>query len=202
MNSCACIVVIIINTTLQNYGGDMAIGAYGIVNRMLTLFVMVVMGLTQGMQPIIGYNYGANRFDRVKQTLHYGLIFGGCITTVGFLANELIPGVIVGFFTDSPELLAVSRNGLRIMSAVFAIVGLQIVITQFFQSIGKSQISIFLSLSRQLLFLIPCLLVLPRFFGTDGVWWSIPVADTVAFIIAVIALLYHIRKMSRKHLVQ
>ena len=88
------------------------------------------------------------------------------------------------------------------MSAVFAIVGLQIVITQFFQSIGKSQISIFLSLSRQLLFLIPCLLVLPRFFGTDGVWWSIPVADTVAFIIAVIALLYHIRKMSRKHLVQ
>ena len=138
----------------------------------------------------------------MKQTLHYVLIFGGCISTVGFQAYDLIPGVIVGFFTDSPELLAVSRNGLRIMSAVFAIVGLQIVIAQFFQSIGKSQISIFLSLSRQLLFLIPCLLVLPRFFGTDGVWWSIPVADTVAFIIAVIALLYHIRKTSRKHLAQ
>lgn len=158
------------------------------------------MGLTQGMQPIIGYNYGANRFDRVRQTLHYGLIFGGCITTIGFLANELIPGVIVGFFTDSPELLVVSRNGLRIMSAAFAIVGLQIVITQFFQSIGKSQISIFLSLSRQLLFLIPCLLILPRFYGTNGVWWSIPAADTVAFIIAVVALLYHIRKMTRQHL--
>lgn len=200
MNSCSCIVVIIINTSLQSYGGDMAIGAYGIVNRMLTLFVMVVLGLTQGMQPIIGYNYGANRFDRVKQTLHYGLIFGGCITTLGFLANELIPGVIVSFFTDSPELLAVSRNGLRIMSAAFAIVGLQIVITQFFQSIGKSQISIFLSLSRQLLFLIPCLLVLPRHYGTDGVWWSIPVADMVAFVVAVIALLYHIRKMSRRNL--
>ena len=200
MNSCSCIVVIIINTSLQSYGGDMAIGAYGIVNRMLTLFVMVVLGLTQGMQPIIGYNYGANRFDRVKQTLHYGLIFGGCITTFGFLANELIPGVIVSFFTDSSELLAVSRNGLRIMSAAFAIVGLQIVITQFFQSIGKSQISIFLSLSRQLLFLIPCLLVLPRHYGTDGVWWSIPVADMVAFVVAVIALLYHIRKMSRRNL--
>ena len=200
MNSCSCIVVIIINTSLQSYGGDMAIGAYGIVNRMLTLFVMVVLGLTQGMQPIIGYNYGANRFDRVKQTLHYGLIFGGCITTLGFLANELIPGVIVSFFTDSPELLAVSRNGLRIMSAAFAIVGLQIVITQFFQSIGKSQISIFLSLSRQLLFLIPCLLVLPRPYGTDGVWWSIPIADMVAFVVAVIALLYHIRKMSRRNL--
>lgn len=200
MNSCSCIVVIIINTSLQSYGGDMAIGAYGIVNRMLTLFVMVVLGLTQGMQPIIGYNYGANRFDRVKQTLHYGLIFGGCITTLGFLANELIPGVIVSFFTDSPELLAVSRNGLRIMSAAFAIVGLQIVITQFFQSIGKSQISIFLSLSRQLLFLIPCLLVLPRHYGTDGVWWSIPIADMVAFVVAVIALLYHIRKMSRRNL--
>ena len=200
MNSCSCIVVIIINTSLQSYGGDMAIGAYGIVNRMLTLFVMVVLGLTQGMQPIIGYNYGANRFDRVKQTLHYGLIFGGCITTFGFLANELIPGVIVSFFTDSSELLAVSRNGLRIMSAAFAIVGLQIVITQFFQSIGKSQISIFLSLSRQLLFLIPCLLVLPRHYGTDGVWWSIPIADMVAFVVAVIALLYHIRKMSRRNL--
>ncbi len=200
MNSCSCIVVIIINTSLQSYGGDMAIGAYGIVNRMLTLFVMVVLGLTQGMQPIIGYNYGANRFDRVKQTLHYGLIFGGCITTFGFLANELIPGVIVSFFTDSSELLAVSRNGLRIMSAAFAIVGLQIVITQFFQSIGKSQISIFLSLSRQLLFLIPCLLVLPRHYGTDGVWWSIPIADMVAFVVALIALLYHIRKMSRRDL--
>ena len=198
MNSCSCIVVIIINTSLQSYGGDMAIGAYGIVNRMLTLFVMVVLGLTQGMQPIIGYNYGANRFDRVKQTLHYGLIFGGCITTFGFLANELIPGVIVSFFTDSSELLAVSRNGLRIMSAAFAIVGLQIVITQFFQSIGKSQISIFLSLSRQLLFLIPCLLVLPRHYGTDGVWWSIPIADMVAFVVAVIALFYQIRMMSRR----
>lgn len=198
MNACSCIVVIIINTSLQNYGGDMAIGAYGIVNRMLTLFLMVVLGLTQGMQPIIGYNYGANRFDRVKQTLHYGLIFGGCITTLGFLANELMPGVIVSFFTDSPELLEVSRNGLRIMSAAFFIVGLQIVITQFFQSIGKSQISIFLSLSRQLLFLIPCLLILPRYYGTDGVWWSIPVADVVAFIVAVVAILRHIHKMTKK----
>ena len=176
----------------------MAIGAYGIVNRMLTLFLMVVLGLTQGMQPIVGYNYGANRFDRVKQTLHYGLIFGGCITTLGFLANELMPGVIVSFFTDSPELLEVSRNGLRIMSAAFFIVGLQVVITQFFQSIGKSQISIFLSLSRQLLFLIPCLLILPRYYGTNGVWWSIPIADAVAFIVAVIAIVRHIHRINRR----
>ena len=109
-----------------------------------------------------------------------------------------MPGVIVSFFTDSPELLEVSRNGLRIMSAAFFIVGLQIVITQFFQSIGKSQISIFLSLSRQLLFLIPCLLILPRYYGTDGVWWSIPVADVVAFIVAVVAILRHIHKMTKK----
>lgn len=201
MNACSCIVVIIINTSLRNYGGDMAIGAYGIVNRMLTLFLMVVLGLTQGMQPIVGYNYGANRFDRVKQTLHYGLIFGGCITTVGFLANELMPGVIVSFFTDSPELLEVSRNGLRIMSAAFFIVGLQVVITQFFQSIGKSQISIFLSLSRQLLFLIPCLLILPRYYGTNGVWWSIPIADAVAFIVAVIAIVRHIHRINRRQAV-
>ena len=201
MNACSCIVVIIINTSLRNIGGDMAIGAYGIVNRMLTLFLMVVLGLTQGMQPIVGYNYGANRFDRVKQTLHYGLIFGGCITTLGFLANELMPGVIVSFFTDSPELLEVSRNGLRIMSAAFFIVGLQVVITQFFQSIGKSQISIFLSLSRQLLFLIPCLLILPRYYGTNGVWWSIPIADAVAFIVAVIAIVRHIHRINRRQAV-
>ena len=201
MNACSCIVVIIINTSLRNYGGDMAIGAYGIVNRMLTLFLMVVLGLTQGMQPIVGYNYGANRFDRVKQTLHYGLIFGGCITTLGFLANELMPGVIVSFCTDSPELLEVSRNGLRIMSAAFFIVGLQVVITQFFQSIGKSQISIFLSLSRQLLFLIPCLLILPRYYGTNGVWWSIPIADAVAFIVAVIAIVRHIHRINRRQAV-
>ncbi|MCD7710463.1 MAG: MATE family efflux transporter [Porphyromonadaceae bacterium] len=198
LNTCSCIVVIIINASLQRYGGDMAIGAYGIVNRMLALFGMVVLGLTQGMQPIIGYNYGANRFDRVKQTLRYGLFFGGCITTVGFLAHELIPGVIVGLFTDSPELLEISRTGLRIMSAVFFVVGMQIVITQFFQSIGKSKISIFLSLSRQLLFFIPCLLTLPRFYGTTGVWCSLPVADGTAFVIAVIALLYHFHKVSAK----
>ena len=199
MNSCACLVVIIINTSLLDYGGNMAIGAYGIVNRMMTLFVMIVLGLAQGMQPIVGYNYGANRFDRVKLTLHYGIFWGGCITTFGFLLNELIPSVIVGLFTDDPELLEISRNGLRIMSAAFAIVGMQIVITQFFQSIGKSRISIFLSLSRQLLFLIPCLLILPPFYGTNGVWWSIPITDTVAFIVALAALWYHIRKMSRIH---
>ena len=199
MNSCACLVVIIINTSLLDYGGNMAIGAYGIVNRMMTLFVMIVLGLAQGMQPIVGYNYGANRFDRVKQTLHYGIFWGGCITTFGFLLNELIPSVIVGLFTDDPELLEISRNGLRIMSAAFAIVGMQIVITQFFQSIGKSRISIFLSLSRQLLFLIPCLLILPPFYGTNGVWWSIPITDTVAFVVALAALWYHIRKMSRIH---
>lgn len=198
INSCACLVVIIINTSLQKYGGDMAIGAYGIVNRMLMLFVMVVMGLTQGMQPIIGYNYGANRHDRVKQTLKYGIFWGGCITTVGFLFHELIPRTIVGFFTTSPELIAVSTNGLRITSAVFAIVGVQIVITQFFQSIGKSGIAIFLSLSRQLLFLIPCLLVLPHFLGTDGVWWSMPVADAVAAIITMVVLWIHLRRMARQ----
>ncbi len=196
MNSCACIVVIVINTSLQTYGGDMAVGAYGIVNRMLTLFVMVVMGLTQGMQPIIGYNYGAKQICRVNQTLRYGLIWGGLITAFGFLLNELVPDAIVGMFTNSPELITVSRVGLRITSVAFALVGIQIVITQFFQSIGKSQISIFLSLSRQLLFLIPCLIVLPRYMSTEGVWWSMPIADSVAFVAAMVALIWQMRRLS------
>lgn len=195
MNVCACVVVIIINHTLKSYGGDMAIGAYGIVNRVLTLFVMIVMGLAMGMQPIVGYNYGARQFTRVFKTLKVGIISGVSITTFGFILSQIFPHAIVGMFTSSDELTELANNGIRIACLMFPLVGCQIVISNFFQSIGKAPISIFLSLSRQLLFLIPCLLILPRFWGVNGVWASMPVADSVAFIIAVITLLLHIKKI-------
>lgn len=199
MNVCASVVVVIINNSLQTYGGDLAIGAYGIINRVLTLFVMVVLGLTMGMQPIIGYNFGAKVFERVRKTLKYGIITGVVITSAGFIACELFPHAIVAMFTDNEELTHISELGIRICVMMFPFVGCQIVITNFFQSVGMAKISIFLSLSRQLLYLLPCLLFLPPLWGVTGVWGSMPVSDFLAFITAIIMLLYHVKKMKSIH---
>ncbi len=194
MNVCACCIVIFINNRLLNYGGDMAIGAFGILNRIQMLFVMIVMGITMGMQPITGYNYGAQNFDRVKRTLKLGITAGCIITTLGFIIGELFPGVFVGMFTDNHELTDEATLALRIGILSFPVVGAQIVITQFFQSIGKARISIFLSLSRQLLFLLPGLAFLPPFYGVEGVWFSMPLSDALAFAVAALMLAYHYKK--------
>lgn len=194
MNVCACCIVIFINNRLLNYGGDMAIGAFGILNRIQMLFVMIVMGITMGMQPITGYNYGAQHFDRVKRTLKLGITAGCIITTLGFIIGELFPGVFVGMFTDNHELTDEATLVLRIGILSFPVVGAQIVITQFFQSIGKARISIFLSLSRQLLFLLPGLAFLPPFYGVEGVWFSMPLSDALAFAVAALMLAYHYKK--------
>lgn len=196
MNVCACIVVIIINISLLTNGGDLAIGAYGIINRVMTLFVMVVLGLTMGMQPIIGYNYGAERYDRVRKTLKYGIVTGIAITTFGFVGSEFFPYAIVSMFTDSPELVAMAKTGLQIGIMMFPFVGCQIVISNFFQSIGKAKVSIFLSLSRQLLYLLPCLIFLPPVWGVRGVWYSMPVSDFLAFVTATVILMRHFRKIN------
>lgn len=194
MNVCACCIVIFINNRLLNYGGDMAIGAFGILNRIQMLFVMIVMGITMGMQPITGYNYGAQHFDRVKRTLKLGITAGCIITTLGFIIGELFPGIFVGMFTDNYELTDEATLALRIGILSFPVVGAQIVITQFFQSIGKARISIFLSLSRQLLFLLPGLAFLPPFYGVEGVWFSMPLSDALAFAVAALMLAYHYKK--------
>lgn len=194
MNVCACCIVIFINNRLLNYGGDMAIGAFGILNRIQMLFVMIVMGITMGMQPITGYNYGAQHFDRVKRTLKLEITAGCIITTLGFIIGELFPGIFVGMFTDNHELTDEATLALRIGILSFPVVGAQIVITQFFQSIGKARISIFLSLSRQLLFLLPGLAFLPPFYGVEGVWFSMPLSDALAFAVAALMLAYHYKK--------
>jgi putative efflux protein, MATE family len=199
MNVCACIIVIIINNSLQNHGGDMAIGAYGIINRVLTLFVMIVLGLTMGMQPIIGYNYGANQMQRVKQTLKAGIIAGVTINTLGFILCELFPHAISMMFTNEKSLVDFAATGLKISILAFPFVGSQIVISNFFQSIGKAKVSIFLSLSRQLLYLLPCLLIFPPLFGTNGVWWSSVVSDSLAFITAMLILINHFKKINKKN---
>lgn len=198
MNVCTCVIVIVINNSLKTHGGDLAIGAYGIINRLLTLYVMIVLGLTMGMQPISGYNFGAGKIDRVKKTLKLGIISGVVITTTGFLLCELFPRTISGFFTDSKELIDISSEGLRIAGLMFPVVGSQIVISNFFQSIGKVKISIFLSLSRQLIYLLPFLILLPKHYGVNGVWASIPVSDFLAFITAWLALAIYLPKIKKE----
>lgn len=182
MNLCACLVVILINRGLKAHGGDMAIGAYGIVNRIVFLFIMIVMGFNQGMQPIAGYNYGARFYPRVTEVTKLTMKWAVGVTTAGFLCCQLFPTLIVRMFTSDAELIATSVYGLHVVFAVFPVVGFQMVATNFFVSIGMSKKAIFLSLTRQMLFLVPCLLLLPPWLGTLGVWISIPIADLTAAI--------------------
>lgn len=194
MNLCSCLIIILINRGLKEYGGDMAIGAYGIVNRIIFLFVMIIMGFNQGMQPIAGYNFGARLYSRVTEVTKMTMKWAIGVATTGFLLCQLFPTTIVNMFTTDDELVKAAVFGLHIVFGVFPIVGFQMVATNFFLSIGMSKKAIFLSLTRQMLFLIPCLIVLPRFFGTLGVWISIPVADTIATIVTAIVLFNQFKK--------
>lgn len=199
LNVCASAIVIVLNYSFKAYGGDLAIGAYGIVNRIATLFVMGVIGLTQGMQPIVGYNYGAQHFDRVQETLKKVIFVAVSVMTVGCLLSELLPAHIVAMFSDDAGLNVQAEVGLRIAILSFPLVGAQIVITNFFQSIGKAQISILLSLARQLLFLLPLLYTLPHIggLGIYGVWGSMPVADILAFIATLLTLRWFFKKLKK-----
>lgn len=188
MNVCACVVVIFINNGLQRHGGDMAIGAYGIVNRIAFVFIMICMGLNQGMQPIAGYNYGARLHDRLMRVLKLAIISATVITTTGFLVAMLAPRLCVSLFTHDEELIEISVKVMRIIMCMFPIIGYQMVITNFFQSIGKAKVSIFLSLSRQLIFLLPPLIVLPQFWGIDGILWSMPLSDLMAAVVTAIIM--------------
>lgn len=194
MNMAACFIVIVVNQGLKKYGGDLAIGAFGIVNRLVFIIVMIVMGFNQGMQPIAGYNYGARQYQRVNKVLKLTIIYATAVTTFGFLVGMLIPELTVSIFTNDAELTALSARGLRITVIFFPIIGFQMVTSNFFQSIGMAGKAIFLSLSRQLLILLPCLLILPRFFGEWGVWYSMPVSDILASLIAATMLVSQFRK--------
>ena len=198
MNTAACFIVILINQGLKRHGGDLAIGAYGIVNRLAFIVIMIVMGFNQGMQPIAGYNYGARLYPRVDRVLKLTIFCATCVTTFGFLVGELFPETVVSIFTTDPELIARSARGLRITVIFFPIIGFQMVTSNFFQSIGMASKAIILSLSRQLLILIPCLLILPLFFQEDGVWYSMPVSDLLASLIALFMLLQQFKKFKQK----
>lgn len=184
VNLCACLIAIVMNLTLVAYGGDYAVGAFGIINSILMCAVMIVLGLTQGMQPIAGYNYGARQFGRVTRVFHDAAIVASGITTLGFLAAELFPSQIALAFTGNPQLAGLATRGMRLALAAFPIVGFQIVTSNFFQAIGRPKISILLTMSRQVIFLLPALFLLPRSFGLAGAWAAIPVSDFASFCLA------------------
>ena len=201
MNVASCFIVILINKGLKLYDGDLAIGAFGIVNRISFLFVMIVMGLNQGMQPIAGYNFGAKQYHRVNQVMKLTVIAATLITTTGFLVGELMPKLAVSAFTNDETLINISAQGLRIVVMFFPIIGFQMVTSNFFQSIGMARKAIILSLSRQVLILIPCLIILPMFWDAKGVWLSMPISDAAASIIAAI-MLYKQFQTFKRHAIE
>ena len=195
MNACACLVVIFINNSLMKYGGDMAVGAYGIANRVAFIFVMVTMGVCQGMQPIAGYNYGAQNYNRMLEVLRLAVIAGTLVCAVGFVIAIFFPEPCVRLFTTDVELIEKSVVAMRYIMALFVIIGAQMVITNFFQSIGKAKVSIFLSLSRQLIILVPAIAILPPLMGLNGVWLAMPLSDGIAAIMAYAMLWIYVRRL-------
>lgn len=188
-------VISIINLSLSKYGGDYAVGAYGIINSIGNLGVMIVIGFNQGMQPIVGYNYGACNIARVIRAFRLTILFATCVTSCLFLLAEIFPSAIASAFTTDNKLIELTTIGMRLNLLMFSIVGFQMVTSNFFQSIGKAKISIFLSVSRQVLFLIPALLILPHFFGLNGVWLGSPTADITSSILTFIVLKWQIKKI-------
>ncbi len=220
LNVCASFVTRFMNTALLKYGGtgewdvisattfdgnvgDVYVGAYGIMNRVLLLFIMVGQGFNQGMQPIVGYNYGAKQYGRVLRVLKYTIICATCVTTLAFLIGVLFPREVAALFVDTNNGMAdqamvdVVAQGLGVAMLVFPFVGFQIVAGSFFQYIGRAPLAMFLSTTRQLLFLLPLLLVLPPKFGAMGAWMAMPLADAAAIIVAGVLLMLQIRKLRR-----
>lgn len=189
-NIAHCFVVIIINNQLKTLGGDLAIASYGVINRLTFVFAMIVMGLNQGMQPITGYNYGARKFDRVMQSFKLTCICATVVMGVVFMLGEGLPRLVTEIFTHDELLITQTIRPLRIICSTMLIIGFQMVTGNLFTSIGMASKAIFLSLTRQVLYLIPLALLLPMVFANplDGVWWAIPISDTISAITALIML--------------
>ena len=195
LNAVACVIVILLNRHFAYYGGDLAVGAYGIVNRVASLFVMIVFGINQGMQPIAGYNYGAGLYARVKEVLKKSIIAGVLVMTAGFAAVELFPYAVAGIFSTEKMLVDMTALGLRYVLMFYSLAAVQIVASAFFQSIGKAHLSIILSLTRQVIFLIPLIFILPKFLNIDGVWLSMPIADFMSFLVCAVLLKIQYKKL-------
>ena len=194
MNVTSCVIVIIMNNQFVRYGGDMAVGAYSIANSVVMMFFMFVMGVCQGMQPIVGYNYGAEKYDRMLRCLFLAIGYATLILLIGWALSMLFPREIARIFTTDPTLMDMSARGIKLDMLVFFVVGSQATITHFFQSIGQVKVSIFLSLSRQLFLLLPMVYVFPLFWDLDGVWYSMPASDFGSFAMTIPMLMWYMKK--------
>lgn len=195
-NIAHCFVVIIINNQLKNYGGDLAIASYGVINRITFVFAMIIMGLNQGMQPITGYNYGAKQYDRMLRSFYLTCMYATGVMAIIFVLGECFPRQITQIFTHDINLIEQTIVPMRIICSTMLIIGFQMVAGNFFTSIGMAGKSIFLSMTRQVVYLIPLLLIVPAFFENPvlGVWWAIPISDTMAAITAAIMIGITIRR--------
>ena len=194
MNVTSSVIVIFMNNQFVHYGGDMAVGAYSIANSVVMMFFMFVMGVCQGMQPIVGYNYGAEKYDRMLRCLFLAIGCATAILLVGWGLSMLFPRQIARIFTTDATLIDLAARGIRLDMLVFFVVGSQATITHFFQSIGKVKVSIFLSLSRQLFLLLPMAYVFPLFWELDGVWYSMPASDFLSFAMTIPMLMWYMKK--------
>ncbi|MDD4112711.1 MAG: MATE family efflux transporter [Herbinix sp.] len=200
MQIASSILNFIMNKGLSTYGGDIAVSGMGIVNSIVTLMIMPIFGINQGLQPIIGYNYGAKKFDRVKQAYHLGVLFATVIVVIGWIITRLFPEQLVYLFNnEDTELIAFGVKAIKRNLMFLPIIGFQIVTSNYFQAVGKSNLSALLGLSRQVLILIPCLIILPKFFGLDGLITAGPIADITSSVLTGIFIIYEMRKLNTLH---
>ena len=197
MNAAACLVTLFINQQLRDYSGDLGIGAYGICNRIIFMSIMICMGLNQGMQPIAGYNYGAKQYSRVKEVFWMTAKLGTVVTMICFLIGMFIPRLAVGIFTHDEALMDMSAKGMQLLTIGFPVVGFQMIGTNFFQCLGMVKKSVILSLSRQILFLLPLLYALPLWHGAEGVWMSFPISDVLSATLTAILLRRLFKKFNK-----
>lgn len=199
MQVAASIVSVISNNALKSTGGDMAIGAMTVINAIAIFFLMPLFGINQGAQPIIGFNYGAKQFKRVKQALKLAIIAGTCISTLGFILTQFFTEPLIRIFNDDPELIAVATKGMRVFLSMLPLIGFQIISANYFQAVGKAPKAMFLSLLRQVIVLIPLLIILPRIYGLSGVWFAGPAADFTASVVTALFLFSEMRHLDDSH---
>ena len=192
------IVQVLANNALKTYGGDLAIGAMTIINSVAMIFMMPIFGLNQGSQPIIGYNYGAEKYKRVKQAVKSATIVATIIVSIGWIITQTAPYLLISIFNRDEQLVGIASTGMRIFLLMLPVVGAQVISSNYFQSIGKAKISMFLSLLRQVILLIPCLIILPKIFGLTGVWLAGAVADGLSSLITLIIFFMSVRKLKDK----
>lgn len=190
-------ITVLANRALRDTGGDIAIGAMTVISSVAILFLMPIFGINQGMQPILGYNYGARQYDRVRQTLFFGVKLASAIVIFGFVIVQLFPATIIRLFINDPDLIRVGTFGIRVFLSMLPLLGFQIVATNYFQSVGKAKLAIFGSMLRQVIILLPLYLILPRIYGLPGVWFASPIADFLSFVIALLLIGFEMKKLPR-----